>query len=108
MSKKYTKDKGIPDTGLIDFNFFFYSIAIYALKANNGEEDENNLISLLLAMQPSMGIQRPRDNGKGMYITYQNKFRDKLRELKKIYHSYFNNGEPDEIKATSFNKIFYL
>jgi hypothetical protein len=108
LSKKYTKDKGIPDTGLIDFNFFFYSIAIYALKANNGEEDENNLISLLLAMQPSRGIQRPRDNGKGMYITYQNKFRDKLRELKKIYPSYFNNGEPDIIKVTSFNKIFSM
>ncbi len=108
LSKKYTNDKGIPDTGLIDFNYFFYSIAIYALKANNGEEDENNLISLLLAMQPSCGIQRPRDNGKGMYITYQNKFRDKLRELKKIYPSYFNNGEPDEIKVTSFNKIFSM
>ena len=95
LSKKYTKDKGMPDTGLIDFNFFFYSIGIFALKANNGEEDENNLISLLLAMLPSIGIQRPRDNGKGMYITYQNKLRDKLRELKKIYPTYFNNGEPD-------------
>ena len=108
LSKKYTKDKGIPDTGLIDFNLFFYSIGIFALKANNGEEDENNLISLLLAMLPSSGIQRPRDNGKGMYITYQNKLRDKLRELKKIYPSYFNNGEPDEIKVTSFNKIFSM
>ena len=108
LSKKYTKDKGMPDTGLIDFNFFFYSIGIFALKANNGEEDENNLISLLLAMLPSSGIQRPRDNGKGMYITYQNKLRDKLRELKKIYPSYFNNGEPDEIKITSFNKIFSM
>ena len=108
LSKKYTKDKAIPDTGLIDFNYFFYSIGIFALQANNGEEDENNLISLLLAMQPSIGIQRPRDNGKGMYITYQNKFRDKLRELKKIYPSYFNKGEPDEIKITSFNKIFSI
>ena len=108
LSKKYTSDKGIPDTGLIDFNYFFYSIAIYALKANNGEEDENNLISILLAMQPSSGIQKPRDNGKGMYITYQNKFRDKLRTLKKIYPSYFNNGEPDEIKITSFNKLFSI
>ena len=108
LSKKYTKDKAIPDTGLIDFNYFFYSIGIFALQANNGEEDENNLISLLLAMQPSIGIQRPRDNGKGMYITYQNKFRDKLRELKKIYPSYFNKGEPDEIKITSFNKIFSM
>ena len=108
LSKKYTRDKGIPDTGLIDFNYFFYSIGIFALKANNDEEDENNLISLFLAMQPSTGIQRPRDNGKGMYITYQNRFRDKLRELKKIYPSYFNNGEPDEIKVTSFNKIFSM
>ena len=108
LSKKYTKDKAIPDTGLIDFNYFFYSIGIFALQANNGEEDENNLISLLLAMQPSIGIQRPRDNGKGIYITYQNKFRDKLRELKKIYPSYFNKGEPDEIKITSFNKIFSM
>ena len=108
LSKKYTKDKGMPDTGLIDFNFFFYSIGIFALKANNGEENENNLISLLLAMLPSIGIQRPRDNGKGMYITYQNKLRDKLRELKKIYPTYFNNGEPDEIKVTSFNKIFSM
>ena len=108
LSKKYTKDKAIPDTGLIDFNYFFYSIGIFALQANNGEEDENNLISLLLAMQPSIGIQRPRDNGKGIYITYQNKFRDKLRELKKIYPSYFNKGEPDEIKITSFNKIFSI
>ena len=108
LSKKYTKDNAIPDTGLIDFNYFFYSIGIFALQANNGEEDENNLISLLLAMQPSIGIQRPRDNGKGMYITYQNKFRDKLRELKKIYPSYFNKGEPDEIKITSFNKIFSM
>ena len=108
LSKKYTKDKAIPDTGLIDFNYFFYSIGIFALQANNGEEDENNLISLLLAMQPSIGIQRPRDNGKGMYITYQNKFRDKLRELKKIYPSYFNKGEPYEIKITSFNKIFSM
>ena len=108
LSKKYTKDKAIPDTGLIDFNYFFYSIGIFALQADNGEEDENNLISLLLAMQPSIGIQRPRDNGKGMYITYQNKFRDKLRELKKIYPSYFNKGEPDEIKITSFNKIFSM
>ena len=70
LSKKYTNDKGISDTGLIDFNFFFYSIGIFALKANNGEEDENNLISLLLTMLPSTGIKRPRDNGKGMYITY--------------------------------------
>ena len=108
LSKKYTKDKGIPDTGLIDFNYFFYSIGIFALKANNGEEDENNLISLLLAMQPSIGIQKPRDTGKGIYITYQNKLRDKLRELKKFYPSYFNNGEPDEIKITSFNKIFSM
>ena len=108
LSKKYTRDKGIPDTGLIDFNYFFYSIGIFALKANNGEEDENNLISLLLAMQPSIGIQKPRNTGKGMYITYHNKLRDKLRELKKIYPSYFNNGEPDEIKITSFNKIFSM
>ena len=43
-----------------------------------------------------------------MYITYQNKLRDKLRELKKIYPTYFNNGEPDEIKVTSFNKIFSM
>ena len=106
LSKKYTSEKSIPDTGLIDFNYFFYSIAIFALQNNNDEEDENNLISLFLAMQPSFGIQNPRDNGKGMYITYQNKFRDKLRELRKIYPNYFNNGEPDEIKATSFNKIF--
>ena len=108
LSKKYTRDNKIPDTGLIDFNYFFYSIGIFALKENNGEEDENNLISLLLAMQPSVGIQRPRDTGKGMYITYQNKLRDKLRELKKIYPSYFNKGEPDEIKITSFNKIFSM
>ena len=108
LSKKYTSEKNITDTGLIDFNYFFYSIAIFALQNNNGEEDENNLISLFLAMQPSIGIQNPRDNGKGMYITYQNKFRDKLRELKKIYPNYFNNGEPDEIKATSFNKIFSI
>ena len=108
LSKKYTSDNKIPDTGLIDFNYFFYSIGIFALKFNNGEEDENNLISLLLAMQPSIGIQRPRDTGKGMYITYQNKLRDKLRELKKIYPSYFNKGEPDEIKVTSFNKIFSM
>ena len=106
LSKKYTQEKGIADTGLIDFNYFFYSIAIFALQTNNGEDNENNLISLFLAMQPSSGIQNPRDNGKGMYITYQNKFREKLRELKKIYPSYFNNGEPDEIKLTSFNKIF--
>ena len=108
LSKKYTKEKGIVDTGLIDFNYFFYSIAIFSLQANNGEDDENNLISLFLAMQPSTGIQNPRDNGKGMYITYQNRFREKLRELKKIYPSYFNNGEPDEIKVTSFNKIFSM
>ena len=108
LSKKYTLTKKIPDTGLIDFNLFFYSIGIFALKANNGEEDENNLISLLLAMQPSVGIQKPRDTGKGMYITYQNKLRDKLSELKKIYPSYFNKGEPDEIKVTSFNKIFSM
>jgi hypothetical protein len=91
LSKKYTQEKGIVDTGLIDFNYFFYSIAIFSLQANNGEDDENNLISLFLAMQPSTGIQNPRDNGKGMYITYQNRFREKLRELKKIYPSYFNN-----------------
>ena len=108
LSKKYTKEAGIPDTGLINFNYFFYSIGIFALKANNGEEDENNLISLLLSMQPSTGIQNPRNNGKGMYITYHNGLRDKLRELKKIYPSYFNNGEPDEIKVTSFNKIFSM
>ena len=108
LSKKYTQEKGIVDTGLIDFNYFFYSIAIFALQANNGEENENNLISLFLAMQPSPGIQNPRNNGKGMYITYQNKFREKLRELKKIYPTYFNNGEPDEIKVTSFNKIFSM
>ena len=108
LSKKYTQEKGIVDTGLIDFNYFFYSIAIFSLQANNGEDDENNLISLFLAMQPSTGIQNPRDNGKGMYITYQNRFREKLRELKKIYPSYFNNGEPDEIKVTSFNKIFSI
>ena len=108
LSKKYTQEKGIVDTGLIDFNYFFYSIAIFSLQANNGEDDENNLISLFLAMQPSTEIQNPRDNGKGMYITYQNRFREKLRELKKIYPSYFNNGEPDEIKVTSFNKIFSM
>ena len=108
LSKKYTQEKGIVDTGLIDFNYFFYSIAIFSLQVNNGEDDENNLISLFLAMQPSTGIQNPRDNGKGMYITYQNRFREKLRELKKIYPSYFNNGEPDEIKVTSFNKIFSM
>ena len=108
LSKKYTQEIGIVDTGLIDFNYFFYSIAIFALQANNGEENENNLISLFLAMQPSPGIQNPRNNGKGMYITYQNKFREKLRELKKIYPTYFNNGEPDEIKVTSFNKIFSM
>jgi len=108
LSKKYSKEKGIVDTGLIDFNYFFYSIAIFSLQANNGEENENNLISLFLAMQPSPGIQNPRDNGKGMYITYQNKFREKLRELKKIYPTYFNNGEPDEVKVTSFNKIFSM
>ena len=108
LSKKYTQEKGIVDTGLIDFNYFFYSIAIFSLQTNNGEDDENNLISLFLAMQPSTGIQNPRDNGKGMYITYQNRFREKLRELKKIYPSYFNNGEPDEIKVTSFNKIFSM
>jgi len=108
LSKKYTQEKGIVDTGLIDFNYFFYSIAIFALQANNGEENENNLISLFLAMQPSPGIQNPRNNGKGMYITYQNRFREKLRELKKIYPTYFNNGEPDEIKITSFNKLFSI
>ena len=108
LSKKYTQEKGIVDTGLIDFNYFFYSIAIFALQANNGEENENNLISLFLAMQPSPGIQNPRNNGKGMYITYQNRFREKLRELKKIYPTYFNNGEPDEVKVTSFNKIFSM
>lgn len=108
LSKKYTQEKGIVDTGLIDFNYFFYSIAIFALQANNGEENENNLISLFLAMQPSPGIQNPRNNGKGMYITYQNRFREKLRELKKIYSTYFNNGEPDEVKVTSFNKIFSM
>lgn len=108
LSKKYTQEKGIVDTGLIDFNYFFYSIAIFALRANNGEENENNLISLFLAMQPSPGIQNPRNNGKGMYITYQNRFREKLRELKKIYPTYFNNGEPDEVKVTSFNKIFSM
>jgi len=108
LSKKYTQEKGIVDTGLIDFNYFFYSIAIFSLQINNGDDDENNLISLFLAMLPSTGIQSPRDNGKGMYITYQNKFREKLRELKKIYPSYFNNGEPDEIKVTSFNKIFSM
>ena len=106
LSKKYTKEKGIVDTGLIDFNYFFYSIAIFSFKINSEDDEENNLISLFLAMLPSSGIQNPRDNGKGMYITYQNKFREKLRELKKIYPSYFNNGEPDEIKLTSFNKIF--
>ena len=106
LSKKYTKEKGIVDTGLIDFNYFFYSIAIFSFQINSEDYEENNLISLFLAMLPSSGIQNPRDNGKGMYITYQNKFREKLRELKKIYPSYFNNGEPDEIKLTSFNKIF--
>ena len=105
LSKKYTKEKGIVDTGLIDFNYFFYSIAIFSFQINSEDDEENNLISLFLAMLPSSGIQNPRDNGKGMYITYQNKFREKLRELKKIYPSYFNNGEPDEIKLTSFNKI---
>ena len=106
LSKKYTKEKGIVDTGLIDFNYFFYSIAIFSFQINSEDDEENNLISLFLAMLPSSGIQNPRDNGKGMYITYQNKFREKLRELKKIYPSYFNNGEPDDIKLTSFNKIF--
>ena len=106
LSKKYSKEKGIVDTGLIDFNYFFYSIAIFSFQINSEEDEQNNLISLFLAMLPSSGIQNPRDNGKGMYITYQNKFREKLRELKKIYPSYFNNGEPDEIKLTSFNKIF--
>ena len=106
LSKKYSKEKGIVDTGLIDFNYFFYSIAIFSFQINSEDDEENNLISLFLAMLPSSGIQNPRDNGKGMYITYQNKFREKLRELKKIYPSYFNNGEPDEIKLTSFNKIF--
>ena len=79
---------------------------IFSFQINSEDDEENNLISLFLAMLPSSGIQNPRDNGKGMYITYQNKFREKLRELKKIYPSYFNNGEPDEIKLTSFNKIF--
>ena len=106
LSKKYTKEKGIVDTGLIDFNYFFYSIAIFSFQINSEDDEENNLISLFLAMLPSSGIQNPRDNGKGMYITYQNKFREKLKKKKKIYPSYFNNGEPDEIKLTSFNKIF--
>ena len=108
LSKKYTSEKKIVDTGLIDFNYFFYSLALFSLLNNNGEDNENNLISLFLTMQPSVGIQSPRDNGKGMYITYQNKFREKMRELKKIYPSYFNNGEPDEVKVTSFNKIFSM
>jgi len=108
LSKKYTIEKKIVDTGLIDFNYFFYSLALISLLENNGEDNENNLISLFLTMQPSVGIQNPRDNGKGIYITYQNKFREKMRELKKIYPSYFNNGEPDEVKVTSFNKIFSM
>ena len=108
LSKKYTSEKKIVDTGLIDFNYFFYSLALFSLLNNNGEDNENNLISLFLTMQPSVGIQNPRDNGKGIYITYQNKFREKMRELKKIYPSYFNNGEPDEVKVTSFNKIFSM
>ena len=108
LSKKYTSEKKIVDTGLIDFNYFFYSLALFSLLNNNGEDNENNLISLFLTMQPSVGIQSPRDNGKGIYITYQNKFREKMRELKKIYPSYFNNGEPDEVKVTSFNKIFSM
>ena len=108
LSKKYTTEKKIVDTGLIDFNYFFYSLALISLLENNGEDNENNLISLFLTMQPSVGIQNPRDNGKGIYITYQNKFREKMRELKKIYPSYFNNGEPDEVKVTSFNKIFSM
>ena len=108
LSKKYTKEKGIVDTGLIDFNYFFYSIAIFSFQINSEDDEENNLISLFLAMLPSSGIQNPRDNGKGIYITYQNKFREKMRELKKIYPSYFNNGEPDEVKVTSFNKIFSM
>ena len=108
LSKKYTSEKKIVDTGLIDFNYFFYSLALFSLLNNNGEDNENNLISLFLTMQPSVGIQSPRDKGKGMYITYQNKFREKMRELKKIYPSYFNNGEPDEVKVTSFNKIFSM
>ena len=108
LSKKYTSEKKIVDTGLIDFNYFFYSLALFSLLNNNGGDNENNLISLFLTMQPSVGIQSPRDNGKGIYITYQNKFREKMRELKKIYPSYFNNGEPDEVKVTSFNKIFSM
>ena len=108
LSRKYTTEKKIVDTGLIDFNYFFYSLALIYLLENNGEDNENNLISLFLTMQPSVGIQNPRDNGKGIYITYQNKFREKMRELKKIYPSYFNNGEPDEVKVTSFNKIFSM
>ena len=108
LSRKYTTEKKIVDTGLIDFNYFFYSLALISLLENNGEDNENNLISLFLTMQPSVGIQNPRDNGKGIYITYQNKFREKMRELKKIYPSYFNNGEPDEVKVTSFNKIFSM
>ena len=108
LSKKYTSEKKIVDTGLIDFNYFFYSLALFSLLNNNGEDNENNLISLFLTMQPSVGIQSPRDNGKGIYITYQNKFREKMRELKKIYPSYFNNGESDEVKVTSFNKIFSM
>ena len=106
LSKIYTSEKKISDTGLLDFNFFLYSIPLFALQNDSEQEDESKLISLFLTMQPSKGIQNPRDTGKGMYITYQNKFRNKLRRLKTHYPNYFNNGEPDDIKATSFNKIF--
>ena len=106
LSKNYTEEKDIPDTGLLDFNFFFYSIGIFSLMANNSEDDENNLISLLMSMLPSLGLRKPRDNGKGLYISYQNKFRSKLMKLKKIFPSYFHSGETDDIKVTSFNNIF--
>ena len=108
LSKRYTEERNLNDTGVIDFTKFYYAIGIAALRIQNEEQDENNLISLLLSMQPSRGIQNPRDTGKGIFISYQNKFTNKLNELKKIYPSYFNNGEPDDIKTTSFNDIFSL
>ena len=108
LSKRYTEERNLNDTGVIDFTKFYYAIGIAALRIQNDEQDENNLISLLLSMQPSRGIQRPRDTGKGIFISYQNKFTNKLNELKKVYPSYFNNGEPDDIKTTSFNDIFSL
>ena len=48
LSKKYTKEKGIVDTGLIDFNYFFYSIAIFSFQINSEDDEENNLISLFV------------------------------------------------------------